>query len=170
MVSATYMVGLVAEDTLACSISSATKQALVSQVRKFSPSLFKYAFKGNDDIICSALAVVHYFFSSAGTLWWLILSFSWFLVTTLKWGEAPVGQVFADNIHNFRLFLKVFSSYFNMFAWLLPLIGTFTLVAVGGIDGDVFTGICSLGNLRSEWFLHLVVVPQAIAIGSLSIF
>ncbi|KAI3413765.1 hypothetical protein GPALN_011246 [Globodera pallida] len=78
MVSATYMVGLVEEDSLSCAVSSATKQQLVTQ--------------GNENILCSAVAVVHYFFNFAGTLWWLVLCFSWFLVTTLKWGEAPVGQ------------------------------------------------------------------------------
>jgi hypothetical protein len=51
------------------------------------------------------------------------------MVTTLKWGEAPVGQVF--------------STYFNAFAWLLPILGIIFLFVYGGIDGDVFTGICS---------------------------
>ncbi|KAL3085018.1 hypothetical protein niasHS_010087 [Heterodera schachtii] len=78
LVSATYMVGLVEEDSLSCAVSSATKQQLVTQ--------------GNENILCSVVAVVHYFFNFAGTLWWLVLCFSWFLVTTLKWGEAPVGQ------------------------------------------------------------------------------
>jgi hypothetical protein len=45
-----------------------------------------------DNIFCSAVAFVHFYFSAAGALWWLVLCFAWFLVTTLKWGEAPVGE------------------------------------------------------------------------------
>ncbi|KAF7633829.1 hypothetical protein Mgra_00006798 [Meloidogyne graminicola] len=136
MVSSVYMVGLVTGDQLSCATQSATKQPLVTQ--------------GNENLWCSALAVAHFYFSFAGSLWWLILCFSWFLVTTLKWGEVPVGQVF--------------SSYFNAFAWLLPLFGVAFLLIFGGIDGDVFTGICSVGNLQPNFLFYLNVLPQALLI------
>uniref|UniRef100_A0A915LX17 Frizzled-4 n=1 Tax=Meloidogyne javanica TaxID=6303 RepID=A0A915LX17_MELJA len=133
MVSSVYMVGLVTGDQLSCATQSATKQPL-----------------GNENFWCSALALAHFYFSFAGSLWWLILCFSWFLVTTLKWGEVPVGQVF--------------SSYFNAFAWLLPLFGVIFLIIFGGIDGDVFTGICSVGNLQPSFLFNFNVLPQILLI------
>nr|CAD2187715.1 unnamed protein product [Meloidogyne enterolobii] len=136
MVSSVYMIGLVTGDQLSCATQSATKQPLVTQ--------------GNENFWCSALALAHFYFSFAGSLWWLILCFSWFLVTTLKWGEVPVGQVF--------------SSYFNAFAWILPLFGVIFLIIFGGIDGDVFTGICSVGNLQPSFLFNFSVLPQILLI------
>uniref|UniRef100_A0A183BIC6 Frizzled-4 n=1 Tax=Globodera pallida TaxID=36090 RepID=A0A183BIC6_GLOPA len=111
MVSATYMVGLVEEDSLSCAVSSATKQQLVTQ--------------GNENILC---------FNFCPTLFPIVLPF---------W---------------------VFSSYFNVLAWSLPAIGSVLLVTMGAVDGDMFTGICSLGNLRSEPSLRLALIPQSVAI------
>uniref|UniRef100_A0A915D9U2 G-protein coupled receptors family 2 profile 2 domain-containing protein n=1 Tax=Ditylenchus dipsaci TaxID=166011 RepID=A0A915D9U2_9BILA len=118
VVSTTYMIGLVAEDSLSCSAISATKTQLVTQ--------------GIDNFACTAIAVAHFFFTTAGIIWWLILCFSWFLVTTLKWGEAPVGQVFSIGDEQHR--------------W------------------DVFTGVCSVGNLRPDALFNFVVLPQSILI------
>jgi hypothetical protein len=65
-----------------------------------------------DNIFCSAVAFVHFYFSLAGILWWLMLCFSWFLVTTLKWGEAPVGEYSI-------CVLKISSIIFRSSIWLL---------------------------------------------------
>ncbi|KAI1702861.1 frizzled/Smoothened family membrane region domain-containing protein [Ditylenchus destructor] len=135
-VSLTYMIGLVAEDNLSCSVVSATRTPLVTQ--------------GIDNFACTATAVAHFFFTTAGIIWWLILCFSWFLVTTLKWGEAPVGQVF--------------SSYFNVIAWFLPSLMVIAVLVTNSVDGDLFTGVCSVGNLRPAALFNFVVVPQAILI------
>ncbi|KAI1710207.1 frizzled/Smoothened family membrane region domain-containing protein [Ditylenchus destructor] len=135
-VSLTYMIGLVAEDNLSCSVVSATRTSLVTQ--------------GIDNFACTATAVAHFFFTTAGIIWWLILCFSWFLVTTLKWGEAPVGQVF--------------SSYFNVIAWFLPSLMVIAVLVTNSVDGDLFTGVCSVGNLRPAALFNFVVVPQAILI------
>ena len=102
------------------------------------------------------LAASHFYFSLAGALWWAILCFSWFLVTTLKWGEAPVGQVF--------------STYFNGLAWLLPAFGLIIVLTFGGIDGDVFSGICSIGNLQPNLLFGSMILPQSIIIGSFTFF
>lgn len=103
-----------------------------------------------DSISCSAVAFVHFYFSTAGALWWLMLCFSWFLVTTLKWGEAPVGQVFG--------------SYFNLFAWGLPGVASVLILITNVIDGDQFTGLCTVGNLRPEALKNYVAIPQTVLI------
>lgn len=136
IVSITYMVGLVAEDNLSCSGTSATKSKLVTQ--------------GIDNFACTAIAVAHHFFTTAGIIWWVVLCFSWFLVTTMKWGEAPVGQVF--------------SSYFNIVAWFVPTLTIIAILVMNVVDGDMFTGVCSVGNLRPDVLLNFVVIPQAILI------
>jgi len=96
------------------------------------------------------MAVAHYYFTTAGIIWWVILSFAWFLVTTLKWGEQPVGEMFA--------------SYFNIFAWGVPCIMTIAVLITHNVDGDLLTGVCSVGNLRPSALFNFVVVPQSILI------
>lgn len=104
-----------------------------------------------DNIFCSAIAFIHFYFSAAGTIWWLVIGFSWFLVTTLKWGEAPVGQVFG--------------SYFNLLAWGVPGIFAVMILITNVIDGDLFSGLCTVGNLRPDALMRFVAIPQATLIG-----
>uniref|UniRef100_A0A914E5F6 Uncharacterized protein n=1 Tax=Acrobeloides nanus TaxID=290746 RepID=A0A914E5F6_9BILA len=135
-VSIVYMIGLGAEDSLSCSAVSATKSALVTQ--------------GVDNFACTAMAVTHYYFTTAGYIWWVILCFAWVFVTTLKWGEGPVGHVF--------------SSYFHIFAWGIPCLLTIAMLVLNNIDGDVFTGVCSVGNLKPSVLFNFVVLPQIICV------
>ena len=51
-------------------------------------------------------------------------------------------------------------------AWITPGIGGIALILFGTVDGDIFTGICSVGNLQPKLFLRMVVLPQAIVIGT----
>jgi hypothetical protein len=62
---------------------------------------------------------------------------------------------------------QVFSTYFNALAWLLPAVGVVLLLAFNGADGDIFTGICSVGNLQPDFFFRMIVFPQAVVIGGL---
>lgn len=97
------------------------------------------------------MAVTHYYFTTAGYLWWVILCFAWVFVTTLKWGEGPVGHVFA--------------SYFHIVAWGIPCLMTIVMLIMNNIDGDVFTGVCSVGNLKPSVLFNFVVLPQIIFVG-----
>ncbi|KAI6239455.1 hypothetical protein M3Y99_00580500 [Aphelenchoides fujianensis] len=135
-VAVTYLVGGSMAKNVACSGLSSTQLPLVTQ--------------GIDNFFCSAVAFTHYYFALAGALWWLVLCFAWFLVTTLKWGEAPVGQVFG--------------SYFTVLAWGLPAVGSVLILVTDVVNGDLFTGMCTVGNLQSKALLHYVAIPQAVLI------
>lgn len=74
---------------------------------------------------------------------------SWYLAAKLKWG--------VESIENLVL-------YFHSFAWGLPLLGTVVALASTAVDGDVFTGICSIGNLHPNFLLIFMVYPFAICI------
>jgi frizzled protein 1/7 len=136
VVSGVYVYGMIYENGFSCASSSVAKISLVTQAM--------------DNPGCTLVAVIHYYFSMSMYLWWLSLTFSWFLVTTLKWGEAPVGFVF--------------SSYFHIFAWGLPLILVIMALVFHAIDGDMFASICSVGNLQPQFLFHFVVIPEAIAL------
>uniref|UniRef100_A0A914NYZ7 Frizzled-6 n=1 Tax=Panagrolaimus davidi TaxID=227884 RepID=A0A914NYZ7_9BILA len=137
IVSGVYVYGMIHENGYSCASSSVAKVSLVTQAM--------------DNPGCTLVAVIHYYFSISMYIWWLSLTFSWFLVTTLKWGEAPVGFVF--------------SSYFHIFAWGLPLVMVILVLVFHAIDGDMFASICSIGNLQPQFLFQFVVIPEAIALG-----
>ncbi|KAE9552248.1 hypothetical protein FO519_004526 [Halicephalobus sp. NKZ332] len=137
IVSGIYVFGMIHEGGYSCSSSSVSKAPLVTQ--------------GMDNFICTLVAVIYYYFSTALYLWWLVLCFSWFLVTTLKWGEAPVR--------------RVFSSYFHVFAWGSPLVLVVFVLVMNGVDGDMFSSVCSVGNLQPMILFNFVVLPQGLALG-----
>lgn len=115
-VAITYLVGGSMAKNVACSGMSSTQLPLVTQVSPLLPhSSSSTRLQGIDDnYLCSAVAFTNYYFALAGALWWFVLCFAWFLVTTLKWGEAPVGQVFG--------------SYFTILAWGLPAVGSILIL------------------------------------------
>uniref|UniRef100_A0A7E4ZR52 G_PROTEIN_RECEP_F2_4 domain-containing protein n=1 Tax=Panagrellus redivivus TaxID=6233 RepID=A0A7E4ZR52_PANRE len=137
-VSGVYVYGTF-YDGYACGSKSVERVPLVTQ--------------GMDNLPCTLMAVFHYYFSTAMYLWWLNLCFSWFLVTTMRWGEAPVG--------------RVFSSYFHIIAWGLPSLMVIAVLVMNGVDGDLFSSICSVGNLQPSILFNFVVLPQAAALGEL---
>ncbi|CAD5210879.1 unnamed protein product [Bursaphelenchus xylophilus] len=137
-VSVTYLVGTVAGGPVSCGALSSTQSALVTQ--------------GVDNFACSAVAFINFYFSTAAAVWWFCLCFAWFLVTTLKWGEAPVGQVFG--------------SYFSLLAWGGPAVAAIAVLVTNSVDGDMFTGLCSVGNLQPQAMLRFVAIPQAALIVS----
>ncbi|CAD5207512.1 unnamed protein product [Bursaphelenchus okinawaensis] len=137
-VSLTYLVGTVAGGPVSCGALSTTQSPLVTQ--------------GIDNFACSAVAFINFYFSTAAAVWWFCLCFAWFLVTTLKWGEAPVGQVFG--------------TYFSLLAWGGPAVAAIAVLVTNSVDGDMFTGLCSVGNLQPQAMLKFVAIPQAALIVS----
>jgi frizzled protein 1/7 len=71
-----------------------------------------------------------YFFSMASSVWWVILTVTWFLSAGLKWGHEAIES----NSH-----------YFHLAAWAVPAIKTIAVLATGAVDGDNLAGVCSTG-------------------------
>ncbi|MCP9257994.1 Frizzled-1 [Dirofilaria immitis] len=134
-ISFVYMVGLVAEDKISCSAISASNSPLVSQ--------------GIDSFSCTVIAVTHYYFSVASGVWWVILCLAWFLAANLKWAQESIESL---------------SSYFHILAWGIPAFLAIIILVTNTIDGDLFTGICSVGNLKPSALFNFVFVPIFVCI------
>ncbi|VDM08098.1 unnamed protein product [Wuchereria bancrofti] len=134
-ISLVYMVGLVAEDKISCSAISASNSPLVSQ--------------GIDSFSCTVIAVTHYYFSVASGVWWVILCLAWFLAANLKWAQESIESL---------------ASYFHVLAWGIPAFLAVIILVTNTIDGDLFTGICSVGNLRPSALFNFVFVPMFVCI------
>ena len=83
--------------------------------------------EGLESTGCTILFMILYFFGMASSIWWVILSLTWFLSAGMKWGHEAI---------------EANSQYFHLAAWAVPAIKTITILAVGQVDGDVLSGVC----------------------------
>ncbi|NXL45015.1 FZD8 protein, partial [Podilymbus podiceps] len=95
-----------------------------------------------------------YFFGMASSIWWVILSLTWFLAAGMKWGNEAIAG---------------YAQYFHLAAWLLPSVKSIAVLALSSVDGDPVAGICyekkqSLENLRGFVLAPLLIY---LAIGSM---
>lgn len=100
--------------------------------------------------------MVLYFFTVAGSVWWVILTITWFLAAVPKWGSEAIEKK---------------ALLFHACAWGIPGVLTVTLLAMNKIEGDGISGVCFVGlyNLTAlRWFLLAplgldVVVRKSVA-------
>ena len=97
--------------------------------------------------LCTLVFLLTYFGGMASALWWVILSFTWFLSAGLKWSNEAIAHV---------------SQYFHIVAWLIPSVQTISVLAMSSIDGDSLSGICSVGNQNKDSLVAFVIVPLGI--------
>lgn len=106
--------------------------------------LIRYPGTGPGPTHCLAVFLLIFFFSMAACVWWVILCFTWFLSAGLKWGNEAISG---------------YSQYFHLLAFLVPTAKSLVILAMGAVDGDAFTGICSVGNLDLENLRRFVLLP-----------
>ncbi|XP_014234423.1 protein smoothened [Trichogramma pretiosum] len=108
--------------------------------------------------LCVIVFVMVYYFSMAAMVWFVILSYTWYM------RFQAIGKI-EDRIHKK-------GAYFHLLAWCLPLMLTVTVMALGEIDGNYVTGICFVGynnHAVRTWFV-LVPVIIALLIGTYFLF
>lgn len=114
MVAATYVVGWGAGDSISCR-------------GPFSPSVsgnnlpnITVITQGTKHEPCTLLFMIVYFFGMASSIWWVVLTLTWFLAAGLKWGHEAI---------------EANSQYFHLAAWAVPAIKTISILAMGKVDG-----------------------------------
>ncbi|CAD5121856.1 unnamed protein product [Dimorphilus gyrociliatus] len=96
---------------------------------------------------CTILFMIIYFFSMASNIWWVILTFTWFLAAKLKWAHEAVES----NAH-----------FYHLLAWIIPAIKTIAILALGQIDGDVLSGVCFTGLSDLRILKGFIIAPLLI--------
>ncbi|CAN0356979.1 unnamed protein product [Lampetra planeri] len=150
-VSVAYIAGYVLEDAVVCN-------------ERFHEGGYRTVVQGTKKEGCTILFMVLYFFSMASSIWWVILSLTWFLAAGMKWGHEAI---------------EANSQYFHLAAWAVPAVKTITVLATGHVDGDVLTGVCfaglnSVDALRgfvlAPLFVYLLVGTAFLLAGFVSLF
>lgn len=96
---------------------------------------------------CTLVFILVYFFGMASSIWWVVLSFAWFLAAGLKWGNEAI----AGHAH-----------YYHLAAWLVPAAKTVAVLLAGAVDGDPVAGICYVGNSSPENLKRYVLAPLVV--------
>ncbi len=114
--------------------------------------------------VCTVVFLLVYFFGMASSLWWVILSFTWFLSAGLKWGQEAIAS---------------YSQYFHLAAWLIPSVKSIAVLAMSSVDGDPIAGICFVGNqnldnlrgfVLAPLFVYLIIGTSFLMAGFVSLF
>ncbi|XP_032646764.1 frizzled-3 isoform X1 [Chelonoidis abingdonii] len=132
MVSLIFFIGFLLEDRVACNASSPAqyKASTVTQ--------------GSHNKACTMLFMVLYFFTMAGSVWWVILTITWFLAAVPKWGSEAIEKK---------------ALLFHASAWGIPGTLTIILLAMNKIEGDNISGVCFVGLYDVDALRYFVLAP-----------
>ena len=142
VVSTAYAVGFIIKDRVACSgpfkpenqnIHASDMQRVITQ--------------GSKNEWCTILFMMLYFFSMASSIWWVILTLTWFLSAGLKWGHEAI---------------EANAQYFHFAAWAVPAIKTIAILAMGQVDGDILSGVCFTGISDVDALRGFVIAPLVV--------
>ncbi|KAB5587184.1 hypothetical protein PHYPO_G00010000 [Pangasianodon hypophthalmus] len=97
--------------------------------------------------LCTVVFLLIYFFGMASSIWWVILSLTWFLAAGMKWGNEAIAS---------------YSQYFHLAAWLIPSMKSIAVLALSSVDGDPVAGICYVGNQNLDNLRGFVLAPLLI--------
>uniref|UniRef100_A0A1B6C5G0 Frizzled-2 n=1 Tax=Clastoptera arizonana TaxID=38151 RepID=A0A1B6C5G0_9HEMI len=104
--------------------------------------MIRYSASG--PIPCTLVFLLVYFFGMASSIWWVVLSFTWFLAAGLKWGNEAIAG---------------YAQYFHLAAWLIPTVKSVGVLIMAAVDGDPVAGICYVGNQNAENLRVFVLGP-----------
>lgn len=114
LVAIAYVIGFLAGDSISCREPYPNKLGIVAE---------STVTQGTKHELCTIIFMVLYFFSMASSIWWVVLTLTWFLAAGLKWGHEAI---------------EANSQYFHLAAWAMPAIKTISILAMGKVDGKSF--------------------------------
>nr|AID23641.1 frizzled-9 [Hofstenia miamia] len=98
---------------------------------------------------CMLVFILVYYFGMASALWWVILSFTWFLAAGLKWSSEAISQ---------------YACVYHIIAWAIPALLSIFAIILKAIDGDSVSGLCYVGNQSDISLQVFVICPLIIFI------
>lgn len=129
--SSAYIIRLAAgREIISCEISTEGQKYLIQE--------------GLSNTGCAIVFLLLYFFGMASSVWWVILTLTWFLAAGMKWSHEAI---------------EMHSSYYHIAAWGIPAAKTIVILALRLVDGDELLGICYVGNQETRALTGFVLAP-----------
>ncbi|THD27541.1 Frizzled-8 [Fasciola hepatica] len=104
---------------------------------------------------CSVVFLLTYVFGMASSVWWIVLTLTWFLAAGLKWGSEAIAK---------------YSQVYHFFAWFFPGAQAIIILILSGIDGDPVGGLCFVGATNLIYLRLFVLAPMCLYLGLGTIF
>nr|AQT19768.1 hypothetical protein Smed-fzd-5/8-3 [Schmidtea mediterranea] len=135
MVSLGFLIRIVmGHEDLACDLIKAKDGSSLSLLR----------YGGSGPAHCTIVFLLIYYFGMAASLWWVLLTITWFLAAGLKWGSEAISK---------------YSQIYHFLAWFLPGIKSIVALTMSAVDGDPVSGICYVGNTSDFNLILFVLSP-----------
>lgn len=115
MVACAYVVGFALREKVACNDPFDPPQGRGLNKEDMVATITQGTKKEG----CTILFMMLYFFSMASSIWWVILTLTWFLAAGMKWGHEAI---------------EANSQYFHLAAWAVPAIKTIAILAMGQVS------------------------------------
>nr|VZI45416.1 unnamed protein product [Spirometra erinaceieuropaei] len=104
---------------------------------------------------CSIVFILTYLFGMAASVWWIILTFTWFLAAGLKWGSEAIAK---------------YSQAFHFVAWFFPGAQAMIILTMSAVDGDPVGGLCYVGATSITNLKVFVLAPLCVYLALGTIF
>lgn len=143
MVALAYVIGFVLREKISCTDPFDPRKDSTTKPEEMQPVVTQGTKKEG----CTILFMMLYFFSMASSIWWVILTLTWFLAAGMKWGHEAI---------------EANSQYFHLAAWAVPAIKTIAVLAMGQVDGDVLSGVCYTGIFDVDALRGFVLAPLVV--------
>ncbi|XP_021118411.1 frizzled-6 [Heterocephalus glaber] len=137
IVSLMYFIGFLLGDSAACNKADEKLELGATVVL------------GSQNKACSVLFMFLYFFTMAGTVWWVILTITWFLAAGRKWSCEAIEQK---------------AVWFHAVAWGIPGFLTVMLLAMNKVEGDSISGVCFVGLYDLAASRYFVLLPLCLCV------
>lgn len=135
MWSIAYIVRLIAgRYAISCGVDTASQLLILIQ-------------EGLDNTDCAIVFLLQFYFGTASSIWWVLLTMTWLLAAGLKWSSEAIER---------------HATYFHVIAWSVPAIKTIVILVMRDVDADELTGMCYVGNQRQDTLLGFVIIPLCI--------
>lgn len=142
MVAMAYVVGFALREKISCNDPFEPPN-----INTPSNTMLQVVTQGTKKEGCTILFMMLYFFSMASSIWWVILTLTWFLAAGMKWGHEAI---------------EANSQYFHLAAWAVPAIKTIAILAMGQVDGDILSGVCYTGIFDVDALRGFVLAPLVV--------
>lgn len=142
-----YLFGSFMGDKVACNKPFPPPNSGASSLQNIE--MVETVTQGNKKESCTFFFMSLYFSTIANSVWWVILTVTWFLAAGLKWTQEAI---------------EAYSHYCHLVGWALPAALTITVLAMGKIEGDSLSGVCYVGFWNQEAINSFVIIPVMICL------
>ena len=125
--------------------SSLTSNSIVCRpLRNAQMQTRDYLVQGVEHLPCLFLFIIVYFFTMSSSVWWVVLTLTWFLAAGLKWGHEAIENI---------------SAYFHLAAWAIPALKLIAILWLQKVDADPLSGVCFTGLRNMSVMKGFVLAP-----------